>query len=346
MNDRIGKLSRKYQIEVKIPKKNKLNNVKTYYLIYDDTKTSGITSFGDKKTILSRDGEKQDLAMKFADEIVKLGNSLYNIEDYEISDLENGKVIVSLMSDDFLNERKKLNYPVISESDSISVSKGMKYHIDNKIPLVKNVYRPGSDKFFQLWNEARDLHTQGRLFLAKDDLEIIKTTDLGKFGEYYDYTIGSLVERKINGEWDSNKIMIVENVGNNTVRLIDGNILNTKDKDYRVIPNQVPLDFPLIETEYQGKQVELNKPKRGGSKKFYVYVMDPKTKKVKKVSFGAAGGGQNLAVKIKDPKARKAFSERHNCSQKKDKTTPGYWACRVPRYAKQLGLSGSYGGYW
>jgi hypothetical protein len=100
----------------------------------------------------------------------------------------------------------------------------------------------------------------------------------------------------------------------------------------------------LNEAEYQGKKVEIGKPKRGGSKKFYVYVKNPKTGKVKKVSFGAKSGGGNLAVKLRDPKARKAFADRHNCEQKNDKTKPGYWACRLPRYAKLLGLSG--GGRW
>ena len=102
----------------------------------------------------------------------------------------------------------------------------------------------------------------------------------------------------------------------------------------------------LNESEYKGKDVQLNKPKRGGSKKFFVYVMDPKTKRVKKVSFGAAGGGQNLAVKIRDPKARKAFAARQNCDKKKDRTKPGYWSCNLPRYANQLGLKGSFSGYW
>ena len=98
------------------------------------------------------------------------------------------------------------------------------------------------------------------------------------------------------------------------------------------------------EAEYQGKDVQLNKPKRGGSKKFYVYTKNPKTGKVKKVSFGADSGGGKLAVKLKDPKARKAFADRHNCDQKNDKTKAGYWSCRLPRYAKSLGLSG--GGTW
>ena len=68
--------------------------------------------------------------------------------------------------------------------------------------------------------------------------------------------------------------------------------------------------------------------------------------KVKKVSFGAAGGGQNLAVKIRDPKARKAFAARQNCDQKKDKTKPGYWSCNIGRYWKSLGGGSNFSGYW
>jgi hypothetical protein len=99
----------------------------------------------------------------------------------------------------------------------------------------------------------------------------------------------------------------------------------------------------LTEAKYKGKNVPLNKPKRGGSKKFYVYTKNDKGNVIK-VSFGAKSGGGKLAVKLKDPKARKAFADRHNCEQKNDKTKAGYWACRLPRYAKSLGLSG--GGKW
>lgn len=103
----------------------------------------------------------------------------------------------------------------------------------------------------------------------------------------------------------------------------------------------VPLDSPMVEKK--DKDVELNKPKRGGSKKFYVYVRDPKTKNVKKVEFGDTSG---LKAKIDDPEARKSFVARHKCGEKKDKTKPGYWACRLPYYAKQLGLSGGGNFFW
>lgn len=114
----------------------------------------------------------------------------------------------------------------------------------------------------------------------------------------------------------------------------------------------VPLDLPLMEVitlteaelEEEKKQPALGKPKRGGSKKFYVYVKDPKTKRIKKISFGMAGGG--LRAKLNNPEARRAFSKRHNCPQKKDRTKASYWSCRLPRYAKLLGFKTTFSGYW
>ena len=113
----------------------------------------------------------------------------------------------------------------------------------------------------------------------------------------------------------------------------------------------VPLDLPLMEIETlteaeleeEKKQPALGKPKRGGSKKFYVYVKDPKTKRIKKVSFGDTTG---LRAKLNNPKARKAFSARHNCPQKKDRTKASYWSCRLPRYAKLLGFKTTFSGFW
>ena len=101
----------------------------------------------------------------------------------------------------------------------------------------------------------------------------------------------------------------------------------------------VPIDCPLMEAE---KDVELNSPKRGGNKKFYVYVRNDKGNIIK-VEFGDTSG---LKAKINDPEARKSFAARHQCDQKKDKTKAGYWACRLPYYAKQLGLSGGGNFFW
>jgi len=105
----------------------------------------------------------------------------------------------------------------------------------------------------------------------------------------------------------------------------------------------VPLDIPLVENWIdEEKDVELGKPKRGGSKKFYVYVKNDKGNVIK-VSFGDTSG---LKAKINNKDAAKSFAARHQCDTKKDRTTPGYWACRLPMYAKELGLEGGGDYFW
>lgn len=112
----------------------------------------------------------------------------------------------------------------------------------------------------------------------------------------------------------------------------------------------VRLEVPYViesinEAEYNGRKVELGKPMRnsGGGKKYVVYVMNPSTKRVKKISFGDVHGG--LTAKVSNPKARSAFASRHNCKSKKDRMTAGYWACRINRYGHLWGGK-TYGGYW
>ena len=101
-------------------------------------------------------------------------------------------------------------------------------------------------------------------------------------------------------------------------------------------------DEQLDEKKKAKKDPPLNKPKRGGSKAYYVYVRDPKTKKIKKVSFGSGG----LRAKIKNKEARTAFAARHNCKNKKDRTKAGYWSCNLPRYAPALGLGAKMNTFW
>ena len=102
---------------------------------------------------------------------------------------------------------------------------------------------------------------------------------------------------------------------------------------------RVPLDIPIQEEDE--KNPPLNKPKRGGPKKFYVFVRDGD--KIKKVTWGDTTG---LSVKMNNPEARKSFAARHRCDQQKDKTKAAYWACNLPRYAKSLGMSGGGNFYW
>lgn len=174
------------------------------------------------------------------------------------------------------------------------ISEGLRFHIIEGISVDNNIYRPGTQKYLNLFREVRDLSEVGLYELNNVEKYFINETEIGEWGFY--------------GE------------------------------DF------VPLDMPMInenfdeddlisEAEYKGRKVELNKPKKGGSKKYYVYVKDPKSGKVKKVEWGARG----MSVGISDPKRRKSFAARHRCHTTKDKTTASYWACRTGRYPHLTG---------
>ena len=67
----------------------------------------------------------------------------------------------------------------------------------------------------------------------------------------------------------------------------------------KVVYLDTPVEVEFIsEAEYNGKKVELGKPRRntGGGKKYVVYVKNPSTGRVKKISFGDVHGGLTAKV--------------------------------------------------
>ena len=224
------------------------------------------------------------------------------------------------------------NGPLLTEGKVKSLlSEGLQYHIDKKVPLFETIYRIGSEKHLALIKEARKMYSRNIIDLCEEDEHLIKT-HLGEFALYEGESVpldlpmldeSGILEEKLKG--------------------IDGKecwkgykLAGTKKKDGKTVDNCVPME----EAEFKGKDVPLGKPKRGGSKAYYVYVKDGD--KVKKVSFGSGG----LRAKIKNKEARNAFAARHNCKDKKDRTTPGYWSCNLPRYAQALGLGANMNTFW
>jgi len=95
-------------------------------------------------------------------------------------------------------------------------------------------------------------------------------------------------------------------------------------REYQQQLNEADCDC-LLEAKYQGRTVPLGKPMRGDSKKFKVYVKNPKTGKVVKVNFGAKG----MNIKKNNPVRRAAFRARHNCKNPGPRTKARYWSCRA-----------------
>ena len=270
-----------------------------------------------------------------------------------------------------------------SKAPKTILSEGLKHHIDNNKPLTEHLYRAGSNAYFNLMAEARSLYSRGILeFTNEDDLGLLNETDLGHFGMFegkkvpLDFPI-ELNENELNREKIDilNKILStlknsekdgedreadIENLdvsidqltgaltGKNPVAV---QFDQTKFGRFASLPkSKLKEAVESLINEAKKKKAKkkdnrpIGKPMRSssGGKAYKVYVKDPKTKKVKTVRFGSGG----LRAKINDSKARKAFAARHKCSQKKDRTKASYWSCRLPRYAKLLGLKSSFSGFW
>jgi len=271
-------------------------------------------------------------------------------------------------------EDKRILAPILNESIAPReiLSEGLKYHIDNNKPLTEHVYRAGSQNYFDLWSEARALYSRGIIDIKnQDDLEILTETQLGEFGMYegkkvpLDFIMEE-IEEKLPDTYTGNDNILYTKTKEHTNP--DGKIIANYKltwKGYDIDPggrnfgsfkelkdfaanyilsnqlyNKLRYEKPIEEDKK--KTPPIGKPKRGGSKKFYVYVRKPGGG-IKKVSFGDTTG---LSAKINNPEARRAFAKRHDCANKKDRTKASYWSCRLPRYAKLLGLKSNFSGFW
>ncbi len=117
-----------------------------------------------------------------------------------------------------------------------------------------------------------------------------------------------------------------------------GNVI-LSDKEAWMVKN---LEVGKKAVDRSGNAVELDTPKRGGTKKFYVYHNSGKKDKdgnivAIKIQWGDTSG---LSIRNDNPKAAASFWARQRCDTKMDPTTAGFWACYAPSlFNKQLGLS-------
>ena len=240
------------------------------------------------------------------------------------------------------------------------VSRELWYHINNDISLEECVFRYGSPKYFTIINEARllqceqniDFDNQTRALMNEgiefdSKTKALLETDLGEFamyeGEEVPLDFPMINEAIVDYDFSKEELIRVIKQLKRGASTEIGMIKAFEKALGRELTDDEIRGSKLDENKKKKKDPPIGKPKRGGSKAYYVYVRDPKTKRIKKVSFGSGG----LRAKINNPKARNAFAKRHRCTTATDKTTARYWSCRLPRYAKQLGIAASNpGGFW
>jgi hypothetical protein len=136
----------------------------------DTPKTAGSYSKNEKKSMTTqkRNAEKKE---------PKIGKG--NKPTFTRFDENN---IITLDFNEIMETYSPPKLSVLNESKMI-LSEGLNYHITQEKPLIENIYRIYSEKFFNLFNESRNLYDNGILLLEGDDLELIKT-DIGLTGIY------------------------------------------------------------------------------------------------------------------------------------------------------------------
>ena len=203
------------------------------------------------------------------------------------------------------NESININRMVITENRTI-VSEGLRYHLDNQIPLVENVYRYGSESYFNLINEVRELYNKGKVDLSFMDEELIKT-DIGK------KAIFEGKEVWLDMPMEDNEILTEVKFRGKDVDTSSPQRDSSGGKAYKV---------------YVSGCAKKTKSNPSG---------------VKQIRFGSGGLRAKLSDpdRRKAYDSRHGCSKgRHN-----DKCMAGYYSCRLPRYSKKLNLSGG-GTWW
>lgn len=195
------------------------------------------------------------------------------------------------------------------ESKDPALKEAIQYHLDNNISITENVFRPGSDMFFQLISETKRLYTEGKYTPVDEYEQDLLKSDIGEIAEYegqpvvLDFPIEETIEEAC---W--------------TGYVQKG----MKKKGDKMVPNCVNEED---ETSGQG----IGKPFRsngGGA----VYVKNAKGNVIK-VNFSQSG----MKKRINEPGRVRSFVARHHCLTNKDRTSAAYWACRWPRYFSNTG---------
>ena len=129
---------------------------------------------------------------------------------------------------------------------------------------------------------------------------------------------GGLDAEEFQRKYNKSKAEMKKDLGaSEGFKLSFKDFMNEEADEWGIYPSQIN------EADYQGKTVTLNKPVRGGSKKFYVYTKNEKGNVVK-VSFG----DPNMEIKADNPARRRSFRARHNCDNPGPKWKARYWSCK------------------
>jgi hypothetical protein len=270
--------------------------------------------------------------------------------DYIFEEIEEKKELdeAKITTDNLLNNPKTL---IIDKETSI---RGTQFKPEDIIS-VQYQFDDDNESFYSIKGYGQNNQNIKILYIPKKEMDnFLKNTSLKEELDEANYKNTHNIILNFTDDRLLNRFKTTPALSK---RLAPNQIKNLKIGDNNLTVNNVALNglerfesrglYKLSKNIDEAKKAKkknppIGKPKRGGSKKFYVYVRKPGGG-IKKVSFGDTTG---LSAKINNPEARRAFAKRHDCANKKDRTKASYWSCRLPRYAKLLGLKSNFSGFW
>lgn len=212
----------------------------------------------------------------------------------------------------------------LTQTESVSLEEAVQYHLENKIPFAENIFRPGSDMFFELIREAKNLYANGEYTPADEYEQEVLESDLGETAMYEGMEV-LLDFPFLEEEATPKHVRKLSKVEADEEEAVKVSIKKEEAccDDCDDLNEEEGSSDPT-----KGKGI--GKPWReGGGGAVYVRSGDG----VKKVRFSQSG----MAKKYRDPGRLKSFMARHNCLGNKDKTSASYWACRYPRFFSNSG---------
>ena len=94
-------------------------------------------------------------------------------------------------------------YPTLV-NENIETSAALTYHVLAKKPLIESVYKLGTDSFYELLEESKELYLSGELDLSDDDLTFIYENEYGPI-EQTDYEVTDLLNE---AEYQGRKVQL------------------------------------------------------------------------------------------------------------------------------------------
>jgi hypothetical protein len=68
--------------------------------------------------------------------------------------------------------------------DEVFISEHLQYHINNDMSITENIFRYGSESYFNLLKESRELYDAGLVELSGHDKELFESSDIGRFAMF------------------------------------------------------------------------------------------------------------------------------------------------------------------